>query len=265
MTSTAASTSSLQFSSLLGSTIESIVHELLYSRSIYPTESFVLHRHLGVRCHANRVPQVCDYVSNFLRTAIPSVMAGIADGLDLVILEELTNGSGRRGVGERNGSIKVVERFVFRFQIDTVVGSAMDEEARLSRSVLKSSTTDIEDLRQCALGRDTELAIEARSSMERSMRECLLRVLALRRRRRGGGEKAENMSFKLCLHVASSAQQDTCPELMRALHRGEWLMPEESSCLFSDLRKGLLRPIKDVHLPKCGLQMQLGMEVDPNH
>lgn len=192
-------------------------------------------------------------------------MCGTADGLDLIILEELTDGAGRRGIGERNGYTKVMERFVFRFQVNNVVGSAMDEEARLSRSGLNSSTIDIEDLRQCALGRDNELAIEARSSMERSMRECLLRILAVRRRRRGDGEKAENMSFKMCLHVASASQQDACPELMRALQKGEWLMPEQSSCLFSDQRKGLLRPIKDVDLPKCGLQMQLGMEVDPNH
>lgn len=214
-------------------------------------------------------------------------MCGVADGLYLIILEELTDGSGSRGLGERNGTTKTVERFVFRFNIDSVVGSAEEEESRLSRSGLKSTSTDIEDLRQRALGRDTELAVEARSSLERSMRECLLRVLALRRRRRGDDERAENISFKLCLHVAA-AQKDAntdadggsimaeasrdvvaCPELMRALKRGEWLVPETSSCLFSstvdgfDRRKGLLRPIKDVDLPRCGMKMQLGMEVSP--
>ena len=80
------------------------------------------------------------------------------------------------------------------------------------------------------------------------------------RRRRVNGEKTENyMSFKLCLHVAIAAQHNTmanydgsmivvaCPELMMALKRGEWLRPDESSCLLTptndgghNRRKGLL-------------------------
>ena len=189
-----------------------------------------------------------------------------------------------------------MERFEFRFLIDRVVGGGAEEMAEMAearRLAARHHAMDIEDadLRQCAVGRDAELASEARSGMERSMRECLLRVLALRRRRRGDGERAENMSFKLCLHVAAAgggegrrgAADDpngpdseevtgdaaSCPELMRALGRGEWLQPEESSCLFSsaadgrDRRKGLLRPIKHVDLPSCGMKMQLGMDVDP--
>ncbi|KAL3807117.1 hypothetical protein ACHAXA_005438 [Cyclostephanos tholiformis] len=313
MTSTAPATAPAtaptpQFSSLLGSTIESIIHELLYSRSIYPPDSFVLHRHLGVRCHASRVPQVGEYVSNFLRVAIPSVMSGIGDGICLIVLEELCDGHGRGGVsgdtsaggggmGERNGHTKAVERFEFRFSIDPIVGIGTEGVEEVPSR--KRTIDDIEDadaVRRCAVLRDSELAIEARSTMERSMRECLLRVLALRRRRRGTGERAENMSFKLCLHVASTTtttaassslasaghrdesvvleaatweDAESCPELMDALGRGEWYRPEESSCLFSyaadglDKRKGLLRPIKDVDLPSCGMKMQLGMEVDP--
>ncbi|KAL3778219.1 hypothetical protein ACHAW5_009621 [Stephanodiscus triporus] len=290
MTSTTPSAPTLQFSSLLGSTIESIIHELLYSRSIYPPDSFVLHRHLGVRCHASRVPQVCDYVSDFLRVAIPSVTSGVGDGIVLIILEELCfdgNGDGSRP-GERDGSTKAVERFEFRFCIDRVVGGggggggvggAGGGEGEADAMLGRGRTMDIEDMMQCAAGRDAELAVAARSDMERSMRECLLRVLALRRRRRGEGERAENMSFKLCLHVAAGGGEEgvddgrrddeSCPDLMRALRRGEWLRPEESSCLFSsnsdghDRRKGLLRPIKDVDLPSCGMKMQLGMEVNP--
>ena len=188
-----------------------------------------------------------------------------------------------------------MERFEFRFMIDRVVGGGAEEMAEAeARRLVARHTMDIEDadMRQCAVGRDAELASEARSGMERSMRECLLRVLALRRRRRGDGERAENMSFKLCLHVAAAAgggegrrgaaddpdgpdaeevtrDAASCPELMRAMGRGEWLQPEESSCLFSsaadgrDRRKGLLRPIKHVDLPSCGMKMQLGMDVNP--
>ena len=96
-------------------------------------------------------------------------------------------------------------------------------------------------------------------------------------------------SFKICLHVATAAQQNTmanydgsmivegtsrdavaCPELMMALKRGEWLRPDESSCLLTSTddgghnrRKGLLLPIKDISLPMCGMKMQLGMGVNP--
>ncbi len=223
-------------------------------------------------------------------------MSGVGDGIGLIVLEELCDGDGDGGgggAGSRNGSTRAVERFEFRFLIDRVVGGGA-EEAEAEARRLALPTTDIEelDVRQCAVGRDAELAAKARSEMERSMRECLLRVLALRRRRRGNGERAENMSFKLCLHVAAAAAGGegrrgaaddadrpraeeatrdavSCPELMRALGRGEWLQPEESSCLFSsaadgrDRRKGLLRPIKHVDLPSCGMKLQLGMEVDP--
>ena len=96
-------------------------------------------------------------------------------------------------------------------------------------------------------------------------------------------------SFKICLHVATAAQQNTmanydgsmivegtsrdavaCPELMMALKRGEWLRPDESSCLLTptddgghNRRKGLLLPIKDISLPMCGVKMLLGMGVNP--
>ena len=84
----AVSNASLQFSSLLGCTLESMIHELLYSRSIYPPDSYIHSRHLGVRFHCSRVPQVCEYISNFLKVAVPSIISGVGDSISLVILEE---------------------------------------------------------------------------------------------------------------------------------------------------------------------------------
>ncbi|KAL7555163.1 hypothetical protein ACHAWF_018821 [Thalassiosira exigua] len=272
------------FCTLLGSSLEAIAHELLHSRSVYPPDSFVLHRHLGVRCHASRVPQVGDYVADFLRVAVPSVMSGAADRMSLVVLEEEVSGAGGegRGAGERTGATRTVERFDFRFQMDAAIGGV--GEAKVERDRCGDFQMDIEDLHQqkdTAMKRDAELAVEARSQLERSMRECLLRVLALRRRRRRKGERAENMSFKLCLHVAEEIpphgndagerSADSCPELMKALKQGEWLLPDESSCLFSSSKadgaprqgEGLLRPLKDVDLPSCGMKMCMMMQVDP--
>lgn len=134
-----------------------------------------------------------------------------------------------------------------------------------------------------AMKRDTELALEAKTQMERSMRDCLLQVLSLRGRRRSKDEKAENLSFKLCLHVAeeekkkqqqdgndiamASVSRKECPELVTALNQGEWFQPEESSCLFSNAKNGIgnvncsegsITPIRHVHLPSCGLRMKMG-------
>lgn len=242
------------------------------------------------------MPQVGDYIADFLRVAIPSIVSGAGDDLSLIILEEevVNRGSGGRGggnedrrdVGERTGGTKTVERFVFQFQIEGVIGSAEGGKLEPKRN---NNSVDIEKPQAIAMKHDAELASEARAQLERSMRECLLRVLALRRRRRRKDEKAENMSFKLCLHVAEDKKQhevvdvdadeavgearsaDSCPELMNALQHGEWLQPKQSSCLFSSTSnasaeqngKGLLRPIKDVNLPSCGMKMQMGMEVDP--
>ncbi|KAL9188546.1 hypothetical protein ACHAXT_006924 [Thalassiosira profunda] len=284
---------SLQFSALLGSTLETILHELLHSRSIYPPDSFVLHRHLGVRCHASRVPQVGEYVANFLKVAVPSIVSGDADSLTLVILEEevAQQRDGGRQVGERTGGTTTVERFVFAFQMANIIGGT--EEADLEGKRCSNEPMDIEDLqRQSAISRDAELVSNARSQLESAMRECLLRVLSLRRRRRRKEEKPENMSFKLCLHVREEEKKRSttsvavadgekeqrsadslCPELAKALKRGEWLQPEQSSCLFTAAsedgaqqhqnKMGSLRPIKDVHLPSCGMSMQFGMYLPP--
>lgn len=197
----------------------------------------------------------------------------------MVVLEEEVVGTSSRNNndrGERTGKTTTIERYVFNFQMNDIIGSK--EETKLEQN---HGAIDIEDLQQCAVARDTELATEAKAQLERSMRECLLRVLTLRKRRRRDGEKAENISFKLCLHVAEDKKQqkenndkgrDTskCKELTKALQQGEWLIPEESSCLFSSdsnvnnsAQKGRLRPLKDIVVPSCGLGMQIEMEVDP--
>jgi hypothetical protein len=286
----ASSSSSLQFSSLLGCTMESIIHQLLYSRSIYPPDSYVHHRHLGVRFHCSRVPQVCDYISNFLKIAVPSIIGGVADSISLVILEEEVASISRGGEAtghrqQRIGTTKTLERFVFEFQMDSAI---YGEDTKPKHIAINHDGGNMlpMDIQHEAIKRDTELALEARAQMERSMRDCLLQVLALRGRRRTKDERAENLSFKLCLHVAEDCkkqQQDgndmvvagftrkECPELTSALKQGEWFQSEESTCLFSNTAsgnqatvcKGLMRPIRHVELQSCGMKMQIGFEVPP--
>lgn len=265
-----------------------------------------------MRCHASRVPQVGSYIADFLQVALPCIVNGIGDCITLVILEEETVDSGGVGgggggastsSGERTGRTKTVERFVFHFDIDGVIGNSSGCSNILGsrgstdgdKRMQSSKIIDIEDMKpqKSAIEIDADLATEARSQMERSMRDVLLRTVALRKRRRRPGEKAENMSFKLCLHVVGEQDEkngkkirdaNSCPdELMRVLKQGEWLVPEQSSCYFPSSAfasaanesssggengqkhsKGMLRPIKDISLPSCGMKMQLGMEVDPS-
>jgi hypothetical protein len=232
------------------------------------------------------VPQVCDYIADFLRVSVPCIVNGTGDCITLVILEEETTTG---VVGERTGMTKTVERFVFQFDItdDVVIGNC--SSSSVSGIINIEGIDDLQ--KKEIIQRDADMATDARLQMERSMREVLLRTVAMRKRRRRPGEKAENMSFKLCLHIVEEYDENgkrkrdeySCPdELLRVLKQGEWLVPDESSCYFpssaftssvnsssgsddngQNLRKGMLRPIKDISVPLCGMKLQLGMEVDP--
>lgn len=248
-----------QLSTLLGSTLETIIHQLCYQRIIYPADSFVLHRHLGVRCFASRVPQVSQYISSFLEVAVPSVIRGFCSSIVFFVLEEeVVASNNSRGVGERTGGTEVVERFVFEFDVDQVVGTVEHEEKIKGQQ----DEMDIEDLqKQSADKKDSELVVEARSQLERSLKECLLRCIALRKRRRRAKERQENMSFKLSMRTKVESAAKDCSELTNALKEGDFLIPASNSCNFS--KGGSLRPIKQIDLTSsCGMRMNFGMEIE---
>ena len=251
-----------QLSTLLGSTLETIIHQLCYQRIIYPADSFVLHRHLGVRCFASRVPQVSQYVSRFLEVAVPSVLRGVCSSIVFFVLDEevVASNNSRRGVGGRTGGTEVVERFVFEFDVDQVVGTLDIKGAMCS----KQEEMDIEDMqKQSADKKDNEIVVEARSQLERSLKECLLRCIALRKRRRRPNERQENMTFKLSMGTKVESAAKDCPELTNALRDGDFMIPANASCNFSK-EGGSLRPIKQIDLTSsCGMRMNFGMEIQP--
>ncbi len=238
------------------------------------------------------MPQVCDYIADFLRVSVPCIVNGTGDCITLVILEEETTAG---VVGERTGMTKTVERFLFQFDIadDVIVGNSSSSSGiGVGSTTERKRNTPPNNVEDIYRKRDADMATDARSQMERSMREVLLRTVAMRKRRRRPGEKEENMSFKLCLHIAEEYDENgerkrgenSCPgELLRVLKQGEWLVPDESSCYFpsstftssvnsssgsgdngQNHSKGMLRPIKDISVPLCGMKLQLGMEVDPS-
>lgn len=70
---------------LLGSTLETWAHHLLYVRHVYPRETFCLSTFLGVRCRANRHPDVVAYIKDSIKTAVPALVGGVADEVALTI------------------------------------------------------------------------------------------------------------------------------------------------------------------------------------
>ena len=194
---------------LLSATLSTIIHHLLHSRAVYPPESFLLHRHLGVRCHASRIPPVGEYIDDFLTVAVPAVVAGVGEALILVIMEECD------GDGGMEDDAKVLEWFVFEFGMDRTV-NARNDGGPLHAFAMDAARSaqeewDIEDSygvgQSEALKFDAVLTGEGRTQLEYSMRQCLLRVLALPRRRRRAGERPENVSFKLCMRTVEGQRR----------------------------------------------------------
>ncbi|KAL7514721.1 hypothetical protein ACHAXN_012103 [Cyclotella atomus] len=278
------SSSRQSFSNLLATTLSTIIHQLLHSRAIYPADSFVLHRYLGVRCHASRVPSVANYIRDFLNVAVPSLVSGLVESIVMIVLEEEIIGESNEG---KKVAMKILERYEFKFEMDETITylnykaaaaarhddfMMYEEEGSKSAEQCKEEAERAERMRLDAL-----IANEARIHLEHSMKQCLLGVFTLERRRKRVREKPQNLSFKLCMQTSDAVSGEctdirrSCPQLSRAVSSGQWHVPNESSCLLSrnkntqndgtSSRKGLYRPIKDVSIPTCGMRMSFGMQI----
>ena len=268
-----------RMTTILGSALEVMIHEILYIRSLYPRDAFTSTRHLGgVNCHACRHPAVVDYIYNSLRVAVPAVCSGVADEL-LLVFYDSEGGSG----GDR-----VLERYAFAFDVQSTLEACekLQEEGELE--VLKLITRRVQDL-------------------ERSLRNVLLKIISLdgtRLGKKGRRAYTGTTTFKLCLHtskavhgLSEAAMSDEtkadgskegehplekCAELKSAMMEGKWFCPDQESCGFTDRPPGInspqdiskiplnieekkhsafTRPLKSVYVPSCGLRMQLLMEV----
>ena len=100
-----------RLTSILGSFLETAIHELIYLRSLYPHDAFSPSRHLQIAVHACRHPDVVDYIFHTLNdVAVTSIISGSVDGLYLIFYDEATN-----VLYERYG-------FEFDFDFDAVDG-----------------------------------------------------------------------------------------------------------------------------------------------
>ena len=198
-------------------------------------------------------------------------MAGIGESIVMIILEEEIVEE------ERKVAMRVLERFEFAFDVDGTIRE-MDSKSKQSPKSTNDMIWDVSEAESEAMRNDAKLVSEAYTQLEHSLKQCLLSVLSLGRRKKRIREKPQNLSFKLSMRTAGGSQVEenghishhTCPQLIRALRQGQWREPDESSCLVSSKtssqtntknRRGLYRPIKDVNLPKCGLSLSFGMEI----
>ncbi|GFH52447.1 hypothetical protein CTEN210_08923 [Chaetoceros tenuissimus] len=278
-----------KLSAILGSFLEVLIHEILYTRSLYPHDAFSPTRHYGVLCHACRHSGVVDYIYDTLKVAIPAIIAGIVEGLYLVFYDEDTD--------------EIYERFALEFQLEDVVEiQAESLKQPYGTSANRPNSTNPMDpstLERHALHYKIK-------QLESNLRDVLLRISSLQGtdlgRRRGRSTFSPSTTFKLCLKKLEIEEgREVCPpELEDALQNGKWFSPDDDLCQFSSSnnsfqkpsakmsdsshadhlenhvnqcsKKGrnhlgsvVTRPLKSVGIPSCGLSLQMLYEFEPSN
>lgn len=270
--------------SILGSFLETAIHELLYLRSLYPHDAFTPSRHLQIAVHACRHPAVVEYIYDTLKIAVPSIIKGEIDALYLIFWDENTN--------------EVYERFSFEFD----------------DSILK--TKEGVEEKECGDDHGTNEHHQnlgyVIQELERSLRDVLLSIMSLEGsdlgRKRGMKTFTDSTTFKLCLHTKKNGgsnnmrkermrrqqeqvhqqqhqsshhyeeEQSFCPELKEAIESGKWMRSESRSYQLQSFAENnsnihnqspnenldegvcISRPLKSLNAPLCGLRMQLVMD-----
>jgi len=270
-------TTTPRLTSILGSFLEVLTHEILYIRSLYPHDAFSPTRHYGVSCHACRHPGVVDYIFDTLKVAVPGIISGTVEGIYIILYDSQTD--------------EMLERYAIEFQMDETVDISNANGTSIG---IQSSTKDINT-------RERDLLEEKVQQLERALRDVLLKMSSLDGtdlgRKRGHAQFSSSSTFKLCVRTktedadAGSLSNEVptmaiCPELEGAMKEGTWFRSDAESCSFPsaapdiidddvdanmgsiDTNTGhvtnkagsLTRPLKCVNVPSCGLQLQLLME-----
>ena len=276
-----------KLSAILGSFLEVLIHEILYTRSLYPHDAFSPTRHYGVLCHACRHSGVVDYIYDTLKVAIPAIIAGIVEGLYLVFYDEDTD--------------EIYERFALEFQIEDFVEIQLESlKQPYGTSANRPNSIDPSTLERHALHYKIK-------QLESNLRDVLLRISSLHGtdlgRRRGRSTFSPSTTFKLCLkkiEIGEGREDQGCPpELADALQNGKWFSPDDDLCQFSSSNRSfqkpsaemsdsgqanhadhlenndnnqcckrgssvVTRPLKSVDIPSCGLRLQMLYEYEPS-
>jgi hypothetical protein len=208
-----------QFAALLGATLETWAHQLLFQRHIYPRETFGPTRFLGVRCQACRHPDVVSYITDTVGVAVPSLMAGVADVLSLVV---------------------------------TTTNEDLDDVDDIVETVVESYSLQVVEMIRDWRGMDNDDIGMTMQELERSMRDLVLHVLSLESER---ASSSDTVSFKLTLHLPE--ENRSCSELNQAFTEGKWFCPDQPtpSSLTESTNvtqpREWIRPLHRVSTPSC--------------
>ena len=276
---------------ILGNALEAIIHEILYTVSLYPRDTFTATRYLGITCHACRHPGVVQYIHDALLVALPALIAGSVDELVLILYDDDyvdTSTNANLSTNRIVASTRVLQRFVFYFQALNMIqaGDIFDKDQELYESgKVKYQSNQEENISKTVAQRIQDL--------ERSLRDVLLKIISMdgfEQKRIGGHPPvafSDTTTFKLCLHrsqdwlksfvgsteeggsmttttTTTTSAPTTCEALRNVLDQGTWVNPEDSTCEIQrpggDEIQVKIRPLRSIHVPSCGLSMQLLME-----
>ena len=260
------------FTAVLGIFLETLTHELLYLRKLYPSEVFTSSRYCGVMCHRCLNPDVVRYVHKTLKVSVPAICSNETTRMYLIFYNSTTD--------------ILIEQFLLEFDLDDTVQVPnwnVDEGDHTTRNndsssngkeSCKSPELEALDLKICGF--------------KRSLRDVLLKVIVSLHGMPGIYLDKKNVgpdgdsTFKICLHLKGDAQEQQeefplCHQLETAINEGAWIRSDpnlyqcsnnfELSNTGNNNGRGddglviLTRPLKSICVPSCGFRLKVFMEV----
>jgi len=205
-----------RLTTIIGSFLETAIHELIYTRSLYPHDAFSPSRYLQIAVHACRHPDIVDYIFHTLKVAVPGIITGIVDGLYLIFYDE------------ENGVL--LERYGFEFDLKDVSfaflgmeddhpnpnnsrssNNGIDNSGIGNSGIGNSSKRGANSSNMQAMQQKDDIIANKIQELERSLRDVMLSIISLEGtqlgRKRGKTNFTGTTTFKLCLHTKHSQNQ----------------------------------------------------------
>ena len=202
--STRITPSKKSWATVLSATLESWIHQLLYTRRVYPKETFGAVRFLGVQCYVNRHPGVVSYIDETVKLAVPAFLRGTADQLSLMItcckeleptVEVMSTPRDESSPSSTTEALAILEEYTLR--LVSFRGNGNVEQA------------------------DGEV-VGLSSQFERSLRDMVIRVQSMEGST-SVSSRDDSVSFRLELQLTETTGLST--EMKQALHEGSWCAP----------------------------------------
>ena len=192
-------------SAVLSATLETWVHQILYTRGVYSKETFGATRFMGIKCYVNRHPAVVSYINETVRLAVPALLQGTADQLSLLI------------VGNRQSTDDEY------YAADKEENAVVVEECILEEYTLRLMNFQGDHKKQSAmLFRD----LETEPQFERSLRDLVLRVQTFQGQPSvSSSSKADKDSISFRLELRLTETQTFSNDMKKALEDGRLYAP----------------------------------------